>query len=152
MVVPAPERELARRLLAREASDVHTKESPAGPAAAAERVFERLRAHLTRSIGAEGFRMLLARAIDRSRSEHPLLASVPRRTEPDWSVNGVAESLRTAAPAEAAEALVVLVATFIALLGRFVGTGLAVRLVEQSWPAASRSDHTSSGKGEESHG
>ncbi|HEX5436621.1 MAG TPA: hypothetical protein VFW98_05660 [Gemmatimonadaceae bacterium] len=144
MTIPTSERALARRLLAREAPEGDLASDASVAATAAEQVFQRLRSHLVTWIGPEGFRALLTRAIDRARSEHPLLAGLPPRAESERPLDGLVDHLRATEATEAAEAMTVLVATFIVLLARFIGNGLAARLVEQSWPvtpdANSRSD------------
>jgi hypothetical protein len=147
-----PQRELAQRLLARESVADRGADSTSDRVSAAERAFERLNAHLQKTIGATGFRMLLRRAVERSRSEHPLLASLPSLTDSELPVGELARGAHVGNPEEVEEALVVLLTTFISLLGRFVGDGLAMRLVEESWPERSGGDPTKSGRGVKPNG
>lgn len=143
---PTPQRELAQRLLAREAAGDRGADSTSDRVSGAERAFERLNAHLEKTIGATGFRMLLRRAVERSRSEHPFLASLPPLTDSEWPVGDLAQGAHSENPEEVEEALVVLLTTFISLLGRFVGDALATRMVEQSWPERSGGDPTKAGR------
>jgi hypothetical protein len=131
--------EVARRLLEREARALG---SPEDLVSAAESVFRRLHDHLSRWFGYEGYDALVARTIDRARVAHPVL-EVPG-TAPTAVENGkwreharlasIASSLRAVPDEQAAAALVGLLGTFIALLGRLLGDEMAVQMILQSWP------------------
>lgn len=118
--------EAARRVWARGAV------SGSGPdevAAAAERVCAQLRVGLARWIGAEGYRALLHRALDRERAAHPALDSLPSL---QGDQQAVAAAGRTPNAAEVTAATTALVATLIELLSGIVGEEMAVQLVEQT--------------------
>jgi hypothetical protein len=111
---------------------------PEDTAAVAGRVFRRLRGNLALWFGAEGFDALLLRAMDRANNAHP--ARDDRASPGPGALDALAERARSQPPAEADEATVAVLATFISLLGRLVGNDLAERLIEQSWPGEARSN------------
>jgi hypothetical protein len=122
------DRELARRVLARAAA---RRESPADAAAIADDVFRQLHESLMQWFGGEAVDALIARAVDRVRSVDPVLQGMSTSSTGATRLDGAARLLRAATPADAQEALITLVGTFIALLGRLVGRDLAMRLIEQ---------------------
>lgn len=123
-------RELARRLLAREAPD------DAGPddLAAAERVCQRVSENLSRWVGADGCHALFARALALAQLEHPVLKGVRRAAQPPTCLEGLAESAHTHDARTAAEGVVAILTALIELLGRLIGDDMAMSLVEQSVP------------------
>ena len=121
-VTPAM-RELARRFL--EEEGVRT-----GEAAAAQRVLDDLRLHLTTLIGVAGFQALLSRGLALARADAPWLHSV--RVGSAGTLDGFAEAAReqpTEARTAGAEALV---AQLLGLLVVFVGEDLTLRLVHEA--------------------
>jgi hypothetical protein len=124
------DRELARRLLACEAIETDT------PTDSADRVLRRLHKHLASWFGRDGSHAVLARALDRTRADHPALA--------DARLELGGERLLTGAHGQASEnnlsdigaALVALVAAVIGLLTRLIGPDMVMRLVDQVWPGA----------------
>jgi hypothetical protein len=115
----------ARRLWARAAGDTS---APEEIAAAAEGMCTQLRVGLGRWIGADGYGVLLTRALGLARAEHPALG--------DLSCVGGDESITTAAvrahgATEVTAGLVALVGAVIELLGRIIGAEMAMRLVEK---------------------
>lgn len=132
MSLPDPVvRDLARRLLAREAGT----ESPGtlALAGAAERAFDKLRLHLSRLLGTDGFRVLLARAVTLARAEYSWLESA--RVRDDGSLEGLAEAAVTDT-AEAREGITAVPAQFLGLLETFIGRDLTLRLLHGVWPEA----------------
>jgi hypothetical protein len=131
--------EVARKLLEQEARELG---QPDDLVSAAESVFRRLHDHLSRWFGFEGYDALVARTIDRARVAHPVLRSLDTAIPPKGNgrareevrMASIAAALRALPPAEAADALVGMLGTFISLLGRLVGDDMAVRLILQSWP------------------
>jgi hypothetical protein len=132
--LPSPERDLAHRLLSRETVE---REVPGEVAAAGERVLRRLRDHLAQWFGAEGVDGLLGRAMDRAYSAHPAPGTA-RPANGESALDAFVRRARAQPPNEAAEATVGMLTAFIALLGRMVGSDMAERLVEQSWPDEAR--------------
>jgi hypothetical protein len=117
--------EAAQRLWARAAGD---SSAPEDVAAAAERICTQLRAGLGRWIGAQGYRVLLERALSQTRAEHPALGGLACLAEYEL-VTAAAEPAQ--GPGDVAAGLVALVAALVDLLGRIIGDEMAVRLVEQ---------------------
>jgi hypothetical protein len=111
-------RDLVRRLLAASptASDPQTHE--------AVRVFETLRTHLTRLVGADGFASLLRRALAVASAEIPALAGVK------LSLDGHLEGMEAISP----DSTAALAAHLLGLLETFIGEGLTLRLVREAWP------------------
>lgn len=122
---------LARQLLAREGGD---GKDPEQVVPAAEAVFRKLGQPLSLLIGRGGFHSLLARAINLSASEFPLLVGIQGETLKEDSLQGVRASLPGRAPTEVNEALVDVVANLVWLLVTFIGRDLALWVVEQAWP------------------
>ncbi len=123
---------LVRRLLTLEAAESQDQDSVIG---AAERVSDKLRAHLSKRIGQEGFRTLLARALTLTTAQFPHLSAV--QVGADGSLTG----LRRAAGAglqkppdnvtqqDAVEGAVALLAHLLGLLISFIGEDLTLRLL-----------------------
>lgn len=127
---------LARQLLAFE--EAHLNASKAGGAsdgAVAVRVIEELRLRLIKLAGAEGFRSLLSRSLTLARAEAPCLNQVHVGANGTLEGFGDIEDNQTAGQAGS-----VLVAHLLALLMTFIGESLTLRLVRESWPAASMSE------------
>ncbi len=112
---------MARRLIALEAR---------GPADAAVRACDRLRAPLTTLAGVAGFRSLMGRALVLAAAEVPALKSV--RLGGDGALEGFA-----AVPESDADAAgTAVVAQLLGLLVTFIGEPLTLRLVSDAWPDA----------------
>ena len=113
----------------------------------AERVLDKLRGHLSRKIGAEGFRTLLARALTLTQARFPYLSTV--KVAADGSLSGLreaAESIEAADAIKAADAaqeskaqsvstegVAALVAQLLELLVTFIGEELTRRIVTTIW-------------------
>jgi len=122
--IPSPKiRALAQRLLAYE-------DSAANPSAAhMPAVFcvsEKLRHPLSTLAGNSGFRSLLARALTLAKAQNPRLAQC--NVKPDGSLEGLGTEEQDA------EAGVTLIAQLLELLVTFIGEGLVMNLVLDSWP------------------
>ncbi|MGQ0561357.1 MAG: hypothetical protein ACT443_05730 [Gemmatimonadota bacterium] len=131
---------MARQLL----SHAMSGNRPAELLPAAEAVCLRLDEHLSRSIGSAGFRALLTRAVARAQDTQPALGTVRIEGAPGRWLSGLDESVERYGTAAVAEAVVTLLAEFIALLGRFVGGTLAARLIRTAWPEALQTNNESS--------
>ena len=122
---------LVQRLLIIEAAQIREAAEDQGQdalVAAAERVLEKFREHLSRKIGTEGFRTLLARALTLSKARFPQLNTVT------VSAGGTLGGLREA------EAAAALVAQLLELLTTFIGEDLTWRIVTIVWPDFVRDD------------
>lgn len=118
--------EVAQRLWQRAVGNSST---PEDVTVAATHLCTGLRVGLTRWVGAMGYRALIDRALLLARAEHPALGSLLCHGE-DGPVTPAA--VRAYSAAEVATGMVALVAALVELLGRILGEGMAVRLVEQS--------------------
>lgn len=123
--------ELARRLLAREGGDGRDSE---GVVAAAGQVLRRLGEPLSLLVGKAGFHSLLARAVNVSASESPMLRGIEAERLKEDALEGLRATLPDRDPAEVLEAMVSVVANFVWLLVTFIGRNLALRLVSGVWP------------------
>jgi hypothetical protein len=130
MTNPSPAiRAWAQRLLAAEAthqpeSDTHGHE--------VTRVCEKLRVSLTPFVGADGFTVLLRRALALSRAEVPSLQTI--EVTADGRLKGM-----EALPADAAkerEAAIAITAHLLGLLVTFIGESLTLRLTRKALPDA----------------
>ncbi len=115
--------DLVRRLLTLEAEE---REGRTSLLDAAERVSDKLRTHLSRRIGQEGFRTLLARALALTKTLFPTLHAV--RIEENGSLVGLPID------AESSEAAVALLACLVGLLVTFIGEDLTLRMLGAVWP------------------
>ena len=110
-------------------------DSAAHVAAGAVRACEQLTSHLARLVGEAGIRTLLARSAALTSARFPWLSSTIPRTAPadsPWAALRAAMELQD--PHTASEAFADLLSTFVELLGRMIGEGLVVRLLQEVWP------------------
>lgn len=119
---------------------------------AVERALNKLRLHLSKTIGQEGFRTLLARALALTTPQFPNLGSI--QINADGSLNGLPgtagahskitqneaqstqsyETPSTATMANPIEGATALLAHLIALLVTFIGEDLTLRILSALWP------------------
>ncbi len=134
---------LVRRLLTYEAAE---RQDQAALIEAAERVSDKLRAHLSKRIGQEGFRTLLARALVLTTAEFPHLSAA--RVGTDGSLIGLqrivspAQEQNSEAQADTPEGAIALVARLMELLATFIGETLTLRLISALWPELAWDDAT----------
>jgi hypothetical protein len=128
-------RDLARQLLAAEAGDIR---APHEAVQAAERACAKLRLHLVRLVGLEGFRALLVRALALATADVPWLRAV--QVQPDGSLQGLSEAATQQEGAGVAEGYAALLAQLFGLLITFVGETLTLRLAREIWPEAALGD------------
>ncbi len=129
--------DMVRRLLAHEAAEDRGREASLE---AAERVLVKLRAHLSRRTGQEGFQTLLARALTLTVTQVPRLSAV--QVEADGSLVGLRDSLApvsseapdSEAQEDAIEGAVALIAHLFGLLVTFIGEDLTLRMLGTLWP------------------
>jgi hypothetical protein len=95
-------------------------------------VCEKLRPNLAKLMGTAGFRALLSRALSLASSEAVWLRSMS--ITQTGSLEGLEELEAKLAQDEMVEGEVVLVAHLLALLATFIGEGLMLRLVQDTWP------------------
>jgi hypothetical protein len=117
----------ARRLLDRERAG---DESDAGLDRALEQSCQLITVGLSRWFGLYGSRALVTRALATAQKQHPSLAGVS--VSDSHCLEGVSASARAHGSAVVAEGIVVTIAGLALLLGRLIGDGLALTLLEQS--------------------
>ena len=121
---PSPEiRALAQRLIAYEEAARNASEANV-PAVFS--VSEQLRHPLSTLAGSGGFRSLLARALTLAKRQNPRLSTV--QVKPDGSLEGLGWE------GQDTEAGILLIAHLLQLLVTFIGEGLVMNLVLDSWP------------------
>jgi len=125
-----------QRILEREANGRSDQQSRIQ---AAEGVIAKLRMHLSKSIGQEGFRTLLARALNLAKITHPCMSALT--IEPDASLLG----LRAAADSsiqeirssekqqDIVEGAIAIIANFFELLSTLIGDELTLRILSTVW-------------------
>lgn len=155
---------LVRRLIAHEARASQHQNDPGQDQEpirqnqeAVERVLNKLHLHLSKTIGQEGFRTLLARALALTTPQFSNLGSI--QINADGSVNGLPvtagahskitqneaqntqsyetpsnETPSTATTADSTEGTTALLAHLIALLVIFIGEDLTLRILSTLWP------------------
>jgi|GEM_PF-6635360 len=102
--------------------------------AALSRVLHGFYVHTSPLLGERGFYLLLARALNRAQCEHPLLQGVKVEHNGNDHLGGLAEAFEESSDHESATAGETLISEFIALIVRFLGADMAIRLVRQSFP------------------
>ena len=122
---PRLARDIARRLWARSAG----AGTPSDVGSAAERLCIDLRSRLSAWIGPEGYRVLLDRAIARTRVGHPVLDSLSCLTHESGAAS---TAIATQGHETVAAGLTALLVELIESLERIVGADLAGGLVEQA--------------------
>jgi hypothetical protein len=131
---PAALAELARRLVQHEADRVGT---PHDLAAGLQSTCDALHARLSPLISALGFQTLFARAITLAAREFPLLATVTvTAAGPNCALSGLAHPAHAGATDDGAadDALVAVLAHFLALVVLFIGEDLGLRTIRYVWP------------------
>ena len=123
--------DLAQRLFALEAEQCEAGTSLSD---VAESVFEKIRMHLSKRIGEEGFRTLYARSLALTRKSFPLLNTA--RIEENGSLAGLRGGT------ESFEAAAALLACLLGLLETFIGEDLTLRMLGTVWPEMDVEDIT----------
>ena len=116
---------LAQLLLTQEAGVDSSTEAMA-------RVCDKLRLHLAKLMGLDGFTLLLVRSLTFARGDFPWLETI--QAERDGSLNGLRPSVQTQEPAELMAGFAAVLAYFFGLLLAFIGGDLTLRLIRGIWP------------------
>jgi len=127
--VTMAELHLARRLLMFEADQCPDPKDTAG---AEERACRKLRFHLVRLIGREGYFALLTRALALAKAKTPWLSGVT--ITPDGSLEGLRNAALDQDAESTAEGYVAFLAHIIRLLVIFIGKTLTIRILSEAWP------------------
>jgi hypothetical protein len=124
------------RLLVHEAGG---DESAKGLAAAAERVCQRLSHHAGNVLGVDAFDALLGRALALVKPDFPCLGAVT--VEPSHAgLKGLRESFQDQTAEQIADAIVAVVATFLALLAALIGEEVSLSVLVEVWAERSLAD------------
>lgn len=126
--------EMARRLLARERSAAG---DPAMTAAALQRACVRVSANLRDAVGDDGRDALLARALARAESGHPVLKDIRRLNNGAVHLDGVVASVEAHGVAPVTAAIEALLAALLEVLGRLIGEDMAMKLLDHDLPGPS---------------
>jgi hypothetical protein len=119
-------RELSRQILAQEGNS----DAEAGEALkVAQRVLDRMRAHLSNYVGDAGYRAILSRAYGFAKAEDRWLRETCRMA------NGTLEFAAADSSKEAVIGVQVVLAHVLALLDALVGEALTLGLMQDVWPA-----------------
>jgi hypothetical protein len=124
------------RLLVHEARG---DESPEALASAAERLCLRLSHHSGKVLGVDTFYALLARSLAIAKRDFPFLGTVTVERS-QASLKGLHESLREQAASQASDAIVAVVATFLALVAAFIGEEVSLSVLVEIWAECSLAD------------
>jgi hypothetical protein len=127
-----PECELSLRAL--DAAGLCAPTSPTLLVKAAERALLELGAHLSQLVGSEGYRALLARALQVAATDYPFLASVEPAANPPGRLVGLPRRAQRRPPREVHLALAVTLTNLIRVLSTFIGDDLTLRLLSDVWP------------------
>lgn len=122
---PSPDA-LARRLVEAEAAPGDAANPRLAKAHAA---CERAYLELTRWVGPRGCHALFARALRGTRKAHAALAGIEVRLNTRPAVDGISGAAGAAEVEEVAVGLEALLASVLALLGRFIGDDMVVNIV-----------------------
>ena len=133
----ASPRELARRLIAREASESGPVNNPAD---AAHRACERVYRGLSLWLGENGAHALFLRALAQARSAHPAVREISLHAKSERRLDGVTEAIQTHGAKTVAAGLEAVLVGVLELLGRLLGADIATRLVVQTAPDDDRDD------------
>lgn len=118
----------ARRALRRE-RDAGSSENSAPTASELQRACHRVTENLRDTMGADGCTALFARALARTETAHPALASIRRVTKADIGLDDVALAVEKHGIAAVTAALEAFFAALIDVLGRLIGEDMAQRIV-----------------------
>ncbi len=135
--------ELARRLLIHEAGEGQDQETSMG---AAERILDKLRLHLSKRIGQEGFRTLLARALTLTTVRFPHLGAIRVGTDgsliglPEVAGSGSQETPNNVIQEDFVEGAIALVSQLLGLLATFIGEDITLRILTAVWPETTQDD------------
>lgn len=120
---------VARHLLQHE---VGGSQDAASFADATVRAYDKLRVHLTKLMGTDGFTLLLVRSLTFARADFPWVESIT--VERDGSLTGVSSAVGEISEREAETGFTGLLVHFIGLLIAFIGEDMTLRLIQGAWP------------------
>lgn len=119
-------RDIARELIDQEVAGA---DEPAAVGAALQRVWTRMAENLRRAVGDDGYNALLARALTRTQTEHPVLLDIRRVGKSDIYLDGVAESVTTRGAAPVRAAIEAILAAIADVLTGLIGADMVLNLL-----------------------
>jgi hypothetical protein len=131
-------RQLVLRLVPRELTDASD-----AVFAAARDACESVSVDFTRWVGVGGYDALISRALSEARAAYPALALIHHEVGAEPQIVGIPECLERHGADVAARALLGLLETIFALLGRLIGDDLVAALVERSMESRALDDRRS---------
>ena len=126
---PSVVQKLAQHLLIHEAG---VSRDSASLADAMERACDKLRQHLSKLMGLDGFMLLLIRALTLAGAYFPWLEAL--HVQADGSLKDVYTSVQKQEPVQAIAGFTAVLSHFFALLVTFIGEDLTLRLIQGIWP------------------
>jgi hypothetical protein len=94
--------------------------------------FEKLRIHLARRLGSDGYHALISRAVSLTTSKWPWVGLISIKK--DGALAGFVQGTELESPASVLSGSVEVATCIIGLLDTFVGRELSVRLLSDLWP------------------
>ena len=122
----AASRDLARRLLTRE-----TTATDVASAMPLQEAWTRIANSLRRAVGDDGFSALLVRALKSAEARHPALADISRVDDAGAQLD-MAAGVEAHGVAAVAEALELVVASLIDVLGSLIGADMVLNLLDEN--------------------
>jgi hypothetical protein len=101
---------------------------------AAEQAFVELGERLSRLVGIEGYRALVARSLHLASAEFPLLSTVRPGVSPPGRLVGLQRGSRQIEAAEIHNAVAAALAVLLWLLEQFIGRDLTQNILREIWP------------------
>jgi hypothetical protein len=132
--------EIARRLLALERAPGSSKDGATPTAAQLQQLCTRVTENLGDTMGDDGCTALLARALARTESAHPVLTIIRRISNGDIVLDGVAAGVESHGVGAVILGLEALFTALTDILGRLIGEDMALRVMELGAPRAQRGE------------
>jgi hypothetical protein len=132
MLPTSSARQLAERIFADEAGAAKGAEEAAS---AVKRIHEKLASALSPVVGTAGFKAMFARTIQTAKPAHPWLQD-DGAADPEAFLDRLWARLKTQEPAAIRALGVALLSGLLALLSKFIGSELTLRLLLSTWPEA----------------
>ena len=128
---------VAHKLLAREGSDTGPASNAAVNVDAVRRACWRMSVNLQRSLGDEGRDALIARAVRRTETNHPVLSHLRPLDGTGISPEAIDASIATHGGPAVAHAIESLIAAVVDILSSLIGSDMALTLLEYDGPRPS---------------
>ncbi|MDQ3368165.1 MAG: hypothetical protein M3680_22300 [Myxococcota bacterium] len=97
--------------------------------------FERVTVHLSRLVGLTGIKTLFHRSLVLSSRTFPWLVDAAGGSGGDDPFGALRARMADQDPDAVADAFILVLSTFVGLLGRLIGEALVLQLLHEVWPA-----------------